>query len=69
MKKLFSIFALAGMVAMTGCSSDDDVELVDDPAVIAPAEPVTPPPPMPAPGDTMMGAPGMTGMTGMTGPT
>jgi hypothetical protein len=67
MKKFLSIFAVAGLVAITGCSSDDDT-VVDGGETVVPAPVTDPAPPMTM--DTMSMdtmAPGMTGMTGGTG--
>ena len=63
MKKLLSIFAVAGLVAITGCSSDDDT-VVEDATTAAPATDPAPPAAM----DTMT-MPAATGMTGSTGAT
>ena len=67
MKKLFTAFALAGLVGVTACAAESDEVIVDD-ALEAPAtDPVTvPPAPMPAPMTTDSAVDSLTADTSAT---
>lgn len=70
MKKLFSTFALAGMVSLAACATDEEPAVIEEPVVEepAPAPVVTEPAPMvtdtmaPMEGDTMMPVEGDTAL-------